>query len=160
MLQGLVEGEGTEDVKKEREKRETTQICSGEKSFLWLHSCAVKWVPFSFPSFFLSRRTSGVKQDTGRKAPSWQVDSLIPVTLNYVGNLHHAAQSRAESDSHMPRKPADIFFSPSFFSASTPSPPPASENHTDSCSERTFARAASPPTQREFIGADLSGENI
>lgn len=52
------------------------------------------------------RRTSGVKQDTGRETPSWQVDSLIPVTLNYVGNLHCSMQSQAERGSHMlKRKP-------------------------------------------------------
>lgn len=76
--------------------------------------CARLWWSgflFPFPFFLFSRRTCGVKQDTGREAPSWQVDSLIPVTLNYVGNFHRHAQSRTERVSHMPRKPADIFFS-------------------------------------------------
>lgn len=50
------------------------------------------------------RRTSGVKQDAGRETPSWQVDSLIPVTLNYVGNLHCSMQSQAERGSHVPKR--------------------------------------------------------
>lgn len=59
------------------------------------------------------RRTSGVKQDTGRETPSCQVDSLIPVTLNYVGNLHCSMQSQAERASHvLKRKPAKDFFFP------------------------------------------------
>lgn len=134
-------GGEAEDVKKKRERRETTRVRSGEKGSLFC-GCACVWRSgfLFFPplSLFFSRRTSGVKQDTGREAPSWQVDSLIPVTLNYVGNLHRGAQSRAERDSHMPRKPAYIFFF--FFSFFTPHPPHRRRHRhhhlrdTDSCS--------------------------
>lgn len=115
-------------MKKKREKRDKASLRAPEKRSLFCGCARLWWSGFLFPlPFFFSRRTSGVKQDTGREAPSWQVDSLIPVTLNYVGNLHCRARSRAERVSHMPRKPADIFFFSSFIPlppTTTTQPPP------------------------------------